>query len=338
MLPVQHHYPLHELNTFGMKVYAAHFSTFTDAAALTDIDTQPEFSKGFKVLGGGSNMLFTGNPGQWILHNRIKGIRLLQEDAQQVWLEVGAGELWHEFVLYCIHHHYAGVENLSLIPGTVGAAPIQNIGAYGVEVREVIDTVHCWHPQERRSVSFSNADCHFGYRDSIFKHDWKDQLIITHVVFRLSKTPDFRISYGQIGRELELMGVKELSLEKVSEAVIRIRKSKLPDPAEIGNAGSFFKNPEVTEERYRQLQQQFPGLPGFTLPGGRVKLPAAWLIEQCGWKGYRQDDYGVHQHQALVLVNYGQARGQDIALLSSKILTSVAQKFDISLEREVQIC
>lgn len=289
------------------------------------------------VLGGGSNILLTRDVPQWVLHNKITGIELVREDDAHVWLKVGAGEVWHHFVQYCVQRGYAGVENLSLIPGTVGAAPIQNIGAYGVEVKDVLEQVRFFDLEAEVFREFSGEDCKFGYRDSIFKQELKGKAVITSVLFRLNKAPVFHTSYGNIKQELEAMGVTELSIQSISEAVIRIRTSKLPDPKKIGNAGSFFKNPEVPGSIYQQLKQQYPAIPGYPLERDRTKIPAGWLIEQCGWKGFREDDYGVHKDQALVLVNYGKAKGADIAALSGKIIDSVAKRFGIQLEREVQI-
>lgn len=337
MVTVQQEIDLQALNTFGMQVQAPYFAVIRNAGECTHI--RSAIPEGYPVLplGGGSNMLFTQAPHAFILKNEIKGIELLREDEQQVWLSVGAGEVWHDFVLYCVQHGYAGVENLSLIPGTVGAAPIQNIGAYGVEVKQVIETVTYWGLAEEQFKTLDNAACHFGYRDSIFKRELKGQFLVTNVVFRLSKTPHFNISYGNIKEELAQQGITELSLKAVSDAVIHIRRSKLPDPKEIGNAGSFFKNPEVPVGVYEGLKVNYPAIPGFVVSPETTKIPAAWLIEQCGWKGFREGDYGVHQKQPLVLVNYGQAAGKDIYTLSERIIRSVQEKFGISLEREVQI-
>lgn len=337
MLQVQPHYALAGLNTFGMQVYAARYATFDREEDLAGLQQEPAAAAGILVLGGGSNMLFTGDVPQLVVHNRIKGIVKLREDGQHVWLQVGAGEIWHELVLYAVAAGYAGIENLSLIPGTVGAAPIQNIGAYGVEAKDVIEAVRYYDIASGTFTVLRNEDCRFAYRDSIFKHGLKNKAIITAVTFRLNKIPVFNTSYGNIQQELDAMGVTELSIRAISDAVIRIRSSKLPDPREIGNAGSFFKNPEVDTDLYLALKAQYPTIPGYALPGHITKIPAGWLIEQCGWKGYRKDNYGVHKLQALVLVNYGGASGQDIADLSLTIMNSVAERFGIQLEREVQI-
>jgi len=337
MLTIQENFPLQSLNTFGMKVYAEKYSELThqdDWDALYDYGDKLHK---ILVLGGGSNMLFKGNVNYWVLHNRLKGIQKIKEDENAVWLQVAAGEIWHQFVLYCVQHQLAGVENLSLIPGTVGAAPIQNIGAYGVEVKDVIASVSYWNIAARCKETLSNHDCRFAYRDSIFKQELKGQIIITDVVFRLNKKPQFHLSYGNIRQELERMGITDLSIRAVSDAVIHIRKSKLPDPAITGNAGSFFKNPEIGIERYNTLIAAYPDMPAYPVGDAIMKIPAGWLIEQCGWKGFRRGNYGVHPLQALVLVNYGGASGKDIYNLSSEIVQSVEDKFGIRLDREVQI-
>lgn len=337
MLTVEQNINLQPLNTFGMQATAPYFTVISAAADCRQIrDVVPE---GYPVLplGGGSNMLFTRDPHAFILKNEIKGIQQLKEDGQYVWLEVGAGEVWHDFVLYCVQQGYAGIENLSLIPGTVGAAPIQNIGAYGVEVKQLIESVTYWSFESNSFHTLSNEECRFGYRDSIFKGALKGKFLITSVIFRLSKEPHFNTSYGNIKEELDRQGITELSLKAVSDIVIHIRRTKLPDPAETGNAGSFFKNPEVPKATFEALQADYPAIPGYVLSEAIVKIPAAWLIEQCGWKGFREGDYGVHQRQPLVLVNFGQAKGDDIYQLSERIIASVKEKFGITLEREVQM-
>ena len=330
-------YSLRPFNTFGMDALAAYYSVLSDERDLLQLPAFDAFKAGLLVLGGGSNILLTQDVPQWVLHNKIKGIEQVKEDADNVWLRVGAGEIWHEFVLHCVAQNLAGVENLSLIPGTVGAAPIQNIGAYGVEVKDVLEEVRFYDLEEKAFRTFTNGQCDFGYRDSVFKRALKGKIVITYVVFRLRKSPVFHISYGNIQQELDAMGVTTLSIKNISDAVIRIRTSKLPDPREIGNAGSFFKNPEVPNPFYAALKKDYPAMPGYPLDNGHTKIPAAWLIEQCGWKGFREGNYGVHKNQALVLVNYGNADGAAIAALSLKIMDSVSGKFGIQLEREVQI-
>ncbi|HMH34868.1 MAG TPA: UDP-N-acetylmuramate dehydrogenase, partial [Puia sp.] len=254
-----------------------------------------------------------------------------------VHVRVGAGENWHRFVLHCLERHWAGVENLSLIPGNVGASPMQNIGAYGVEIKEVFYELEAYHLKEKKVRVFTVNDCEFGYRESIFKRKLKNQFAILHVTFRLNKIPSFNTSYGAIEEELTKMGMQEPSIEAISRAVIHIRTAKLPDPAQIGNAGSFFKNPVVAKSVYLKLQKEHRAIVGFENPDGTIKLAAGWLIEQCGWKGFRKGDAGCHAKQALVLVNYGHASGKEIYDLSEDILRSVQKKFGIILEREVNI-
>ena len=261
----------------------------------------------------------------------------MKEDEDHVYLKVGAGENWHQFVMYCIDHDHAGVENLSLIPGNVGASPMQNIGAYGVEIKEVFESLEAYHLTEKKVVTFSTNDCEFGYRESVFKRKYKDQYAILNVTFRLNKKPTFNTTYGAIEQELQKMGVKDLSIKAISQAVINIRSSKLPDPNEIGNAGSFFKNPTIDIPKFESLKKEFPSIVGYTIGPHTVKLAAGWLIEQCGFRGYRRGDAAVHEKQALVLVNYGTAEGAEIYSLSEEILQSVQKKFGVTLEREVNV-
>jgi UDP-N-acetylmuramate dehydrogenase len=289
------------------------------------------------ILGGGSNILFTKDFGGLVLKNEIRGIALIREDEHHVYVRAGAGESWDAFVQYCLHRNWAGIENLSLIPGSVGAAPMQNIGAYGVELKEVFYELEAWSLDDSKVYSFSLNDCELGYRDSVFKRRDKGRFVILHVVFRLNKIPRFHIAYGAIREELDKMGVGALSIQAISQAVIRIRRSKLPDPAVMGNAGSFFKNPVVSGEQFASLRGSFPGMVGFPNLDGTVKLAAAWMIEQCGRKGYRKGDAGCHAMQALVLVNYGRASGAELFGLSEEIGQSVKKKFGIELEREVNI-
>ena len=289
------------------------------------------------IVGGGSNILFKNHVSGLVLKNDIPGLQVVKEDADQVYIRAGAGENWHGFVKFCLEHNWAGVENLSLIPGCVGASPMQNIGAYGVEIKEVFEELEAWHLQEKKIHVFRAADCAFGYRESVFKGKYRNQYVILNVTYRLNKKPHFNTSYGAIEQELERMGAQELSIQAISQAVINIRTSKLPDPAKIGNAGSFFKNPSVPASAYEQLKQQHPAIVGYTNADGTVKLAAGWLIEQCGLKGYRKGDAGVHEKQALVLVNYGHASGNDIYDLSEHVMKSVRDKFGVELEREVNI-
>ena len=328
---------LKKLNTFGINAYSKYFTeinSFGDIQIL--LDDKKISNQSRLILGGGSNILFTKNFDGIVVKNNIKGIELLKEDSEYYYVKVGAGELWHRFVMHCIQNNYSGVENLSLIPGSVGAAPIQNIGAYGVEQKEVFYEMETVSIQDNKKVAFSNSDCRFGYRDSIFKREAKGKFIITYVTFRLSRKPQLNTSYGAINTELEKMGVKEVSIASISQAVCNIRRSKLPDPEKIGNAGSFFKNPVISNDKFETLKKIFPSIAAYKDPIG-MKLAAGWLIEQCGWKGKQAGATGVHKDQALVLVNYGGANGEEIFELSEKIIQSVKEKFAVELEREVVI-
>lgn len=329
-------------NTFGINVYSHEYACFDSIENLEEllgIDEQIKNNQqsSILILGGGSNLLFIRDFNGLILKNEVKGIRIIKEDDHHIYIQAGAGENWHQFVLHCIEHNLAGVENLSLIPGNVGASPMQNIGAYGVEIKDIFHSLEAYHIKDKKLVTFTLNECEFGYRESVFKRRFKDQFVITSVTFRLNKTPKFNTSYGAIEQELEKMGVKELSIKAISDAVINIRSSKLPDPKVIGNAGSFFKNPEIQNSKFESLKDEFPAIVGYDLPNGNVKLAAGWLIEECGWKGYRKGDAGCHEKQALVLVNYGNASGIEIYDLSEEILQSVKAKFGVVLEREVNI-
>jgi UDP-N-acetylmuramate dehydrogenase len=334
-----HNISLKACNTFGIDVKAETFSSFSSLETLEELLVHDSVANnGNKmILGGGSNILFTKNFDGVVLKNEIQGIQKVKEDEDFVWLKVGAGEIWQRFVMYCVAKNLGGVENLSLIPGCVGASPMQNIGAYGVEIKDVFDSLTAYHLLDKKIVDFNLNDCEFGYRESVFKHQFKNQFAILNVTFRLAKKPVFNTSYGAIEQELESMGVTDLSVKAISDAVINIRRSKLPDPTVTGNAGSFFKNPTIKTELFDQLRLRFENIPGYAGKEGCTKVAAGWLIEQCGWKGYRHGDAGVHPKQALVLVNYGNANGQAIYDLSTQIKESVHQKFGIELEREVNI-
>ena len=325
-------------NTFGINVSAKLFASFSRINELQELlSYQSKTNDKLLILGGGSNVLFTKNIDGIVLKNELSGIKLVKEDANHYYIKASAGENWHRFVMHCIEHNYAGLENLSLIPGNVGASPMQNIGAYDVEIKEVFESLEALHIKDGVIHSFSANDCAFGYRESVFKKQYKDQYVILSVTFRLNKQPIFNISYGAIEHELERMNVKELSIKAIAQAVINIRSSKLPDPAKIGNAGSFFKNPVIPAKQFYELYNSYPATPHYKVDDEHVKIPAAWLIEQCGWKGYREGDAGVHINQPLVLINYGNATGNEIYKLSGKILNSIESKFGIELEREVNI-
>jgi UDP-N-acetylmuramate dehydrogenase len=324
---------LKSYNTFAIDAKAKQFAVFRSAdelAALVDLHQK------MLILGGGSNILFTKDFDGLVCKNEISGIDIVKEDPHHVYVKAGAGENWHSFVMFCIERDLAGVENLSLIPGSVGASPMQNIGAYGVEIKDVFHDLEAFHISSKRIVTFSHADCGFGYRESVFKNKLKGEYAILSVTFRLNKIPKFNTSYGAIASELERMNV-EVSIRSISQAVINIRTSKLPDPRVIGNAGSFFKNPTLALAEYSVLKNSFPEVPSYPQEDGSFKIAAGWLIEQCGWKGFRRGDVGCHERQALVLVNYGNASGRDVYELSEEIKVSVVKKFGVVLEREVNI-
>lgn len=333
---VQSNVSLRHLNTFGLDADARYFVNVSSVDELTAVLRDPVW-KGIPkfILGGGSNILLTQDIDALVIHPGIKGINVLEETEETVTLEVGAGEVWHDFVMHCVDNGYGGVENLSLIPGTVGAAPMQNIGAYGVEIKSVIESVEAVDIESGQKRVFSNAECEFGYRESIFKKALKHQYVITGATFRLSKKPVLNAAYGDVQKTLQEMGAKNPTIRDISEAIMQIRRSKLPDPAEIGNAGSFFKNPEIPVAQFAQLRETFPEVPGYPVDAETVKVPAGWLIERAGWKGYREGEIGVHARQALVLVNYGGGTGAQIKALAEKIQASVAERFGIRLNAEV---
>lgn len=323
-------------NTFGIEVFAsgfAQFSTISELKTILQSNTYPQLL----VLGGGSNLLLTKDFNGLVLKNEIQGFKILNETFDKVIVEAGAGEIWHDFVLNCIENQYAGVENLSLIPGSVGASPMQNIGAYGVELKDIFHHLNAYHIGSGEMHIFDKESCHFGYRESVFKNIYKDQYIICSVAFELSKSPKINTSYGAIEAELKTRNILEPTIRDVSNAVISIRQSKLPDPKVLGNAGSFFKNPVVDEVVVKKIQENYPDIPNYPASDGKRKLAAGWLIEQAGWKGKTIETYGVHKLQALVLVNYGGSTGNQIFNLSTQIIESIEQKFDVTLEREVNI-
>lgn len=337
-MTIQENISLKPYNTFGIDAVARQFAFFTSVEDLQELlHSKLKTHNPKLILGGGSNILFTKNFDGIVLKNEINGIQIIKEDEHYVYVKAGAGENWHQFVLYCLQHNLAGVENLSLIPGNVGASPMQNIGAYGVEIKDVFYDLEALHIVENKMHTFSLNDCDFGYRESVFKKKFKDQFVITSVTYRLHKQPVYNTSYGAINQELENMAVKDISIHAISQAVINIRSSKLPDWKQVGNAGSFFKNPIVSEHQFDEVKSTFPNVVAFPSGEGQTKLAAGWLIEQCGWKGYRQGDAGCYDKQALVLVNYGNASGEEVYQLSEKIIQSVKEKFGVTLEREVNI-
>ena len=325
-------------NTFDIEVFAEYYAEFDSVVSLTQLLNKRK-DRPLLILGGGSNILFTQNYNGLVLKNEILGLKTIEENSNSVVIEAGAGMNWHSFVLSCIEKNFGGLENLSLIPGNVGASPMQNIGAYGVEIKDVFEYLDAVHIATGKVQRFYKADCAFGYRESIFKRTLKDKYIICHVAFRLSKIKhNLNTSYGAIESELEKMKITNPTIRDVSNAVIAIRQSKLPDPNKIGNAGSFFKNPVVPKNNLTNLLEKYPNIPHYPAPNDKVKLAAGWLIEQAGWKGKTYDGrYGVHAKQALVLVNYKNTTGQEILDLSNEIIADVKFKFDVTLEREVNI-
>ncbi|MCO6482366.1 MAG: UDP-N-acetylmuramate dehydrogenase [Flavobacteriales bacterium] len=325
-------------NTFHIAAKTKALARFSNVEELRKLLHAPEL-QGLPrmVLGGGSNILLTRDWPGVVLLNEITGIEALEETGREVLVRAGAGVVWHEFVMHCVGQGWGGLENLSLIPGRVGAAPMQNIGAYGVEIKDCFDHLEALRISDGEVVRFNNADCRFGYRESFFKREGKGQYIILSVAFRLSKDRVVDTHYGSIKAELEKRGISSPTIRDVSDAVIAIRRSKLPDPLVLGNAGSFFKNPVVPQALADRIKADHPDLSAYPAGEGQVKLAAGWLIEKAGWKGFRDGDRGVHKDQALVLVNYGHASGAAIHDLSTQILESVKEKFGVELEREVNV-
>jgi len=339
-LKIQENISLKNYNTFGIDAIAKRFISID---SVYQIQQLLKIEKDIFLISGGSNMLLTNNIEKLVVHIDIKGISIDREDNNDIYLTVNAGENWHEFVLWCVSQNYGGIENLSLIPGNVGTCPIQNIGAYGVEVKDTITKVEAIEIATGKLVKFSNKECKFGYRNSIFKNEAKGKYILTSVSFKLSKrNHNLNTSYGAIETELASKKINNPNLKDISDAVISIRKSKLPDPKEIGNSGSFFKNPVISIAQFLKLQKEYPNIPSYPVISSgveksQVKVPAGWLIEEAGFKGKRFGDYGVHTKQALVLVNYDNASGSDIYKLAEKIQQRILAKFGITLEIEVNI-
>lgn len=336
-MQIQSNFSLKPFNTFGIEAKA---KNFVAVHSLDDLKTvlaehtaEPKF-----ILGGGSNMLLTQDINALVIHIDLKGKRILKEDDDFVWVESMAGENWHEFVLWTIDQNFGGLENMSLIPGNVGTTPVQNIGAYGTEIKDTFVSCDAMKIDDQTLRTFSKEDCRFGYRESIFKQEAKNQYIITSVVFKLTKrNHNINTSYGDITKELALQNVTVPTLKDVSNAVIAIRQSKLPDPKVLGNSGSFFKNPVISRSHFEKVQAQFPEIKFFEVSPTEVKVPAGWLIEQAGYKGFRKGDAGVHKNQALVLVNYGSATGQEILALSREVQQAVFDKYSIAIEAEVNV-
>ncbi len=338
-MQIHENFSLKPLNTFAIAAKTRFFASFSSVEELQNLLNTKYFIDGNQpiILGGGSNILFTKDVDGFVLKNDLRGISVVAEDDVFYYVKAAAGEVWHQLVEYCLQHNYAGLENLSLIPGNVGASPMQNIGAYGVEIKDVFHELEALHIKEKYLRTFSLEECAFGYRESIFKTTLKNQFIILNVTFKLRKAPVFNTSYGAIEQELNKMEVTALSIQHIAQAVIQIRQSKLPDPKVMGNAGSFFKNPTICAASFTSLQQQWPTIPFYEVSQQLYKIPAAWLIEQCGFKGYRKGDAGCNPLQPLVLVNYGTASGAEIVALSQMIIDAVQNRFGIVLEREVNI-
>ncbi|PKQ61104.1 UDP-N-acetylenolpyruvoylglucosamine reductase [Labilibaculum filiforme] len=334
MAVLRKNYSLKDYNTFGIEANAKYFFEFETNEEIHDFLSKNNIINiQYLLLGGGSNLLFTEDFNGLVIHPKVQGIKISEEEEDSVLVRVGANENWDDFVGWSVENNLSGIENLSSIPGVVGAAPVQNIGAYGVEVREVIESVEAISIESNKKVVFSNAHCEFDYRHSVFKKEYKNQFIITHVNFRFKKQTDFKIHYGTIAKELEAYA--EVNSKNIREVIIRIRESKLPDPKVLGNAGSFFKNPVVTKTVALALKAKHENMPIYELNEMQSKLASGWLIEQCGWKGKKIGDAGVHKDQALVIVNYGNAKGHEILELANEIKKSVLYKFGIKLEMEV---
>lgn len=331
-------YPLLKLNTFGIDVKAKYFTfinTINELIELTETNVFKDLE--LLILGGGSNILFTKDFDGLVILNNIKGKEIIDQNQQSIFLKIGAGENWHELVMYCVDNGWGGIENLSLIPGNTGTAPMQNIGAYGVEIKETFIELEALEISSGKIVKFNNSDCEFGYRESVFKNKMKNQYIILNITLELKKNPILNINYGDVKAILESQNIKNPAIKEVSNAIISIRQSKLPDPKKIGNSGSFFKNPIVSLNQREQIKKKYPNVVNYEINENEFKIAAGWLIERAGWKGKKFNNYGIHEKQALVLVNYGLANGMEIFELSEKIILDIKDKFGITLEREVNI-
>lgn len=334
---IHYNISLKPYNTFGIDVLAKQFISVSSISELKDILSLKKYPNKL-ILGGGSNMLLTKNQDKLVIHINFKGIEIISQDDDFVFVKANAGENWHEFVLWSMEHDFGGIENLSLIPGNVGTSPIQNIGAYGVELKDNFVSCDALSVSTLEMYTFTKSDCQFGYRDSIFKQKEKGNYIITSVIFKFTKrNHNLHINYGTISSELESMNILKPTIQDVSKVVISIRESKLPNPKDIGNSGSFFKNPIITKKQFNILLLNFPDAPSYSVSEDEIKVPAGWLIEKAGFKGKRFGDYGVHKNQALVLVNYGEAKGSDILKLSELIQNTIQRIFNILIETEVNI-
>jgi UDP-N-acetylmuramate dehydrogenase len=325
-------------NTFGVESNSKYYIEISSEEALRNVSKLNHFKKNpVLILGGGSNILFTKNFDGLVISNKIRGREIIFQNSDYVYLKVGAGENWHDLVMYCVDKGWGGIENLSLIPGNTGTAPMQNIGAYGVEIKETFLELEAFEIKTGKTIKFLKSDCNFGYRESIFKNEKKNQYVILNITLKLNKKPEINISYGDVIKILEDNNIKNPTIKDVSNAIISIRKLKLPDPNKIGNCGSFFKNPIIEKNQLKIIQKKYPNIVYYKINESKVKIAAGWLIEKAGWKGKTFNNYGVHKNQALVLVNYGNAKGSEIYELSEKIIVDIYQKFQISLEREVNV-
>jgi UDP-N-acetylmuramate dehydrogenase len=336
-MEIQHNFSLKKYNTFGIEAKAKQFVAVHSTDELKVVLEENKAQKKF-ILGGGSNMLLTKDIDALVIHIDLKGKKIIKENEDFVWIESQAGENWHEFVLWTIDQNFGGLENMSLIPGNVGTTPVQNIGAYGTEIKDTFVSCEAMTIENQEMKTFLKEDCHFGYRESIFKNEAINQYVITSVVFKLTKrNHKINISYGDITAELAKNSITNPTLKDVSNAVIAIRQSKLPDPKELGNSGSFFKNPILLKSDFKEIHQRFPEMKYFDISDTEVKVPAGWLIEQAGFKGKRFGDAGIHKNQALVLVNYGNATGQEILDVSKNIQETIFKTFGIHIEAEVNV-
>lgn len=330
-------HPLKHLNTFGIDAKAKYFATSENEDELVALLKEYDFSMPMLIIGGGSNLLFTKDYDGLILKPVNKGISVIDENDDHVFIEAKAGEVWDDLVQFCIKKKYYGVENLSLIPGNVGSSPVQNIGAYGVELKDIFYSCKAYNFKKKKIIIYTNKDCKFDYRDSIFKQAEKGNNLVLSVTYKLAKKPVFNIEYSALKNKVSLSGMKKITLKTIRDAVCEIRNSKLPDPAKIGNAGSFFKNPVISLKKYNELLKTEPAIASFACDKNHIKIAAGALVEKCGWKGKKVGNAGVHKDQALILVNYGKATGKEIAELSAQIQKSVLDKFGIKLETEVNI-
>jgi UDP-N-acetylmuramate dehydrogenase len=336
-MDIKNNISLKEYNTFGVDIKAKFLTFLEKEVEIKEVFDSQEFKNNPHIfLGGGSNVLFVNDFDGIVVVNKLKGVEILREDEENVWLKIASGEDWHDVVLFTVEKKYWGIENLSLIPGTVGAAPIQNIGAYGVEIKDIIDDVFAFNIETSEKKIFSKDECKFGYRESVFKNELKDKYFISAIVLKLSKLPKVNLTYKILNEYLEKNNIEKNNIKNISDAVIEIRKSKLPDPKVIGSAGSFFKNVFVKKDILKKLLDKFPELPYFE-EGDVYKIPTGWLIESCEWKGRVVGNVGVYEHQALVVVNHGGATGVEIKNLVDKIIDSVEQKFNLTLIPEVNI-